>query len=462
MDILNNIKGLTSDTREVRKGYLFAALKGTRFDGHEFIDQAITNGATYILASKDTKADGAYVIESNNPRFDFAKLCAGFYQNQPEHIAAITGTNGKTSTADFIRQIFDYCELKSASLGTLGLVSKHAKGYNVMTTPDPVKLHGLLSDLHSVGVNHLAMEASSHGLDQYRLDGVNIKVAAFTNLSQDHLDYHETMDDYFKAKERLFTDILGDDGIAVVNIDDEWGAKINHPNLFTYGQHESATLRMISQAPTTTGQNIQITYKGSIHNIHLPLIGMFQAYNILCAIGCCITLGIDADDVFQAVSKLEGVKGRVELAATYDDRSAYIDYAHTPDALEKVLTSLRPHVSGRLVCVFGAGGDRDRGKRPLMGAIAEKYADVVIVTDDNPRGEDPALIRDAILSACSKAENIGGRGDAIAHAVSILKAGDILVVAGKGHEQGQTIGTTTHPFDDLTETRQAMEAHFAR
>jgi len=460
INIASQIKGLSADTRDIKRGYLFAALKGTRFDGVDFIDQAIMNGATHILAPIGTKVTGAELIESDNPRLDFAKLASAFYKSQPNNIVAVTGTNGKTSVADFIRQIFEMLDLKSASLGTLGLVSQHAKGYNVMTTPDPVQLHALLADLKGVDVNYLAMEASSHGLDQYRLDGVTPKVAAFTNLSQDHLDYHGDMDTYFKAKERLFTEILPNDGIAVVNIDDEYGQRIKHPNMISYGQGKNANMRLLSQKPSATGQDIQIQYGEDIHNIHLPLIGLFQAYNVLCAAACCISLGLNKNDIFKCLPKLTGVAGRVELATSIQNRAAYIDYAHTPDALEKVLTSLRPHVEGRLICVFGAGGDRDKGKRPKMGRIAESYSDIAIITDDNPRSEDPAKIRHEIFSACSTAENIGGRGEAITHAVSILNAGDVLLVAGKGHEQGQTIGKITHPFDDLTETKNAMEAKY--
>lgn len=456
--VLNDIKGLSSDTRDIKRGYLFAALKGTRFDGVEFIDQAIMNGATHILAPTGTKVTDAQLIESDNTRLDFAKFVAAFYKSQPDNIIAVTGTNGKTSVADFIRQIFEMANLKSASIGTLGLVSKHTKGYNVMTTPDPVKLHALLSDIKSVGVDHLAMEASSHGLDQYRLDGVNIKVAAFTNLSQDHLDYHKTMDNYFNAKERLFKDILSKDGTAVVNIDDDYGQKITHPHLITYGQNKDADLRLVQQTPTASGQDIRIQFEGDIYDVTLPLIGLFQAYNVLCAVGCCLALGMDKEFIFQSLSQLSGVAGRVQLAAAINEKAAYIDYAHTPDALEKVLIALRPHAKGRLITVFGAGGDRDKSKRPQMGRIVEQYSDITIITDDNPRSEDPAKIRNEIFSACSQAENIGGRADAIAYAASILNAGDILLVAGKGHEQGRTIGKITHPFDDLTVTQNAMEA----
>ena len=457
-EIVDHIKGLTADSREVREGFLFAALPGTRFDGRDYIDQAILNGATHILAPKGTPVrDDVTMIESDDPRHEFALMAAAFYGDQPENIVTITGTNGKTSVAEFIRQLFELAELKCASLGTLGLKSKMVKGANKMTTPDPVKLHGLLADLKAAGVDHLAMEASSHGLDQARLDGVKPKVAAFTNLSQDHLDYHDTMEDYFAAKHRLFTEILPEDGYAVINIDDEWGERISRRE-FTYGQKEGATLRLLSQTATSDGQDIQIQYHDEIYNIHLPLIGLFQTYNALCAAGCCLMLGMDPQFIFDHLPNLGIISGRMELAAKKDDMAAYVDYAHTPDALEKVLTSLRPHVKGKLVCVFGAGGDRDKKKRPLMGHVVEKYADHVIVTDDNPRSEDPDKIRNEVLSACSKAENIGDRRAAIARGVELLEAGDVLLVAGKGHEQGQIVGDITHPFDDLTETRKAMEA----
>ena len=458
-NIISHIKGLSADSRNIQSGYLFAALPGVRFDGRDFIQQAILNGATHVLVPAGAAhPHGVTVIESENPRHDFALLCAAFYKSQPDNIVAVTGTNGKTSVVDFIRQLFEMADLKSASLGTLGLISNHMKGDNVMTTPDPVRLHALLADLKSAGVDYLAMEASSHGLHQSRLDGVRPKVAAFTNLTQDHLDYHDTMDNYFHAKNLLFTNILPDDGVAVVNSDDEWGQKIKHPNLITYGHDKNATLCLVTQTPKSNGQNIQIQYKNKVYDIHLPLIGLFQAHNVLCAAACCLTMGIDNDFIFNSLNKLRGVSGRVELAVKKNGAAAYIDYAHTPDALEKVLTALRPHVEGRLILVFGAGGDRDKTKRPLMGAVASQYADIAIITDDNPRSENPATIRNEIFSACSKAENIEGRGKAIAYAASILKAGDVLLVAGKGHEQGQTIGDITHPFNDLIETQKAMEA----
>lgn len=457
-EFLYHITGLTADSREVRQGYLFAALHGTRYDGRDYIDQAILNGATHILAPKGTPVrHDVTMIESDNPRHEFALMAAAFYKLQPDHIVAITGTNGKTSVADFCRQIFEMVYLKAASLGTLGLVSKTVKGENKMTTPDPVRLHALLADLKAAGVDHLAIEASSHGLHQYRLDGVKPKVVAFTNLSQDHLDYHETMEAYFQAKQRLFDEILPEGGYAVVNIDDEYGRRLRHKQL-TFGQDKDAVLRLIEQTPQADGQDIRLSYHDDIYNMHLPLIGLFQAYNVLCAAGCCIMLGLDAEFVFECLPKLQGVAGRVELAGVKGAAAAYVDYAHTPDALEKVLTALRPHVTGRLICVFGAGGDRDKGKRPKMGRVVSKLADIAIVTDDNPRSENPDKIRAEIMAACPDADTIGDRRKAIAHGVRMLKDGDILLVAGKGHEQGQTIGDITHPFDDVTETRKAMEA----
>lgn len=456
-DIAHHITGLTADSREVRPGYLFAALPGTRYDGRDFIDQAVDNGATHILTPKGTPVrHDVTMLESDNPRHDFALMAAEFYKLQPDNIVAVTGTNGKTSVAEFCRQIFDMAHFKSASLGTLGLVSQTVKGENKMTTPDPVRLHALLADLKAAGVDYLAMEASSHGLHQYRLDGVRPKVVAFTNLSQDHLDYHETMEDYFQAKQRLFDEILPEGGYAVVNIDDGYGRRLRHKQL-TFGQSKDAVLRLVDQTPTTDGQDIRLSYHDEVTNIHLPLIGLFQAYNALCAAGCCIMLGLDTQFVFECLPKLQGVAGRLQLAAKRGEAAAYVDYAHTPDALEKVLTALRPHVRGRLICVFGAGGDRDKGKRPQMGRIAAQLADHVIVTDDNPRMENPDKIREEIISACPEAENIGDRRKAILRGVELLQDGDVLLVAGKGHEQGQTIGDETYAFDDVAETRKAME-----
>lgn len=462
-EIISAVKGLTSDSRAVQKGYLFAALPGTRFDGRDYIEDAVRNGATHILSLPDSNfPSGITAVTDDNPRIRFAKLAAAFYKIQPDHIVAVTGTNGKTSTVNFIAQLWEMDNKKSASLGTLGLIGMGVHSEGRMTTPDPVRLHGMLADLKSVGINHLAMEASSHGLDQARLDGVAISVAAYANLSQDHLDYHHDMDSYFAAKQRLFTDILPADGVAVINLDDDYGVRLSETvsqKQMTYGKHNKADIRIITQTPHAEGQDLHVIYDGHDYKIHLPLIGLFQAYNALCAAACCMASGMKTDQVFANLEKLKGVPGRLQKIAVHDDgAAAYVDYAHTPDALEKVLTALRPHVSGQLICVFGAGGNRDKGKRPQMGRVAAAHADHVIVTDDNPRDEDPSSIRADILSAIPNAEDIGDRRLAIQTAVSNLKAGDVLLVAGKGHEQGQTIGDQTHPFDDSIETAHAMEA----
>lgn len=483
-----SIKGVTSDSRMVKDGYAFVAIKGEKSDGHDYIVDAIKNGANYIVQNPTLEQrmdenivssssqqmsygqgglamyDYVRFVDSVNTRRDLSVIAAAFYREQPNNIIAITGTNGKTSVADFVRQLLEVADQAAASMGTLGVQSKAVQIEGAMTTPDSVTLHKTLTDLHGAGVTHVAMEASSHGLDQHRLDCVDVKVAAFTNLTQDHLDYHGTMDDYFAAKLRLFKDI--NQGTAVINADDVYGQKIldtlSRHNTLSYGRHARSDLRLITQTPTSGGQTIEIAFDGETYGVQLALIGEFQAYNVLCAAACCIALGINAQTVLNNLPQLLGVAGRMQLAATAHGVSAYIDYAHTPDALENALKSLRPHTENRLVCVFGAGGDRDKTKRPLMGKAACDHADIAIITDDNPRGEDPAMIRNEIFSACSMAENIGGRAEAIGYATSILKAGDILLVAGKGHEQGQTINGTTHPFDDLSVTRNAMEANIGK
>jgi UDP-N-acetylmuramoyl-L-alanyl-D-glutamate--2,6-diaminopimelate ligase len=477
------ITGVTSDSRAVKDGYVFVAIKGEQSDGHDYIVDAIKNGAFYIVQnpSLEQRMDNNIVssssqqmeygqgalsmydyvrfVESDNTRRDLSIIASAFYKAHPDHVIAVTGTNGKTSVVEFIRQLLEMDGKSAASIGTLGVQSNAVQIDGAMTTPDAVILHDVLAQLKQANVDYAAIEASSHGLHQHRLDGARIAVAAFTNLTQDHLDYHGDMDTYFAAKNRLFENILDDDGVAVVNIDDKYGEKINHDNIMSYGMADNADLRLISQTPKANGQDIVVSYNGEAFDIHLPLIGQFQAYNVLCAAACCIALGLDAKSVFACCSKLNGVDGRMQLAATVNGASAYIDYAHTPDALENALKSLRPHTDGRLVCVFGAGGNRDKTKRPLMGKVVCDHADIAIITDDNPRGEDSATIRNEIFSACSMAENIGGRAEAIGYATSVLTAGDILLVAGKGHEQGQTINGTTHPFDDLSVTRQAMEAN---
>ena len=454
---ISEITGLTQDSRAVKDGYLFAAFAGERVDGRDFIDQAIANGARYILAPLGTAVpDGAVLVAVENPRHVFAKLVAEFYVDQPARIVAVTGTNGKTSVVNFVEQIWTALGVRSASLGTLS---------GKMTTADPVSLHVQLAALDKDGVTHLAMEASSHGLDQYRLDGVNVQAAGFTNLSRDHLDYHKTMDAYLMAKSRLFSDVIGDDGVAVLNADvAEYQAlvKVSKGRVVSYGE-AGDSLSLMSVKPLAQGQEIELKYKNDAYRIKLNLVGRFQVMNVLCALGLVLSEdGIDVDKAINALSDLHGVAGRLQHVAGHPaGAGVYVDYAHTPDALETVLKTLRPHVSGRLLCVFGCGGDRDAGKRSQMGAIAGKLADDVIITDDNPRSEDPALIRSAILDGardlCPDVLEIGDRREAIGYAVSQLGAGDVLLVAGKGHEQGQIFATHVDAFDDVLEVKTAFE-----
>lgn len=469
------IAGLSSDSRTVRPGYLFAALPGNKIKGEDYIEDAIQNGAVAILAQPGTvlppSAGGVVLIEDPNPRRRFARMSSKFYASQPENIVAVTGTNGKTSVASFCRQIWTILGAQSASIGTLGVEAPQIKwpqpvGGSNLTTADPVTLHHDLNDLSKAGITHVAMEASSHGLEQYRLDGVRLQAAAFTNLTRDHLDYHGSMGAYFNAKARLFTEVLQPHSLVVVNADDEFSKRLvdlcetyGH-EILLYGT-KGRDITLVAQKPTAKGQKLTINVFGEKYTVEVPVAGTFQASNILCALG--LTIGMEADPAryplyIQALEKLVGVRGRLELAATHPSSAPiYVDYAHTPDALENVLSALRPHTKNKLHVVFGCGGDRDAGKRPLMGAIAERLADNVIVTDDNPRTENPKRIRQEILAAAPNAKDIGDRRQAIETAVASLKAGDVLVVAGKGHEQGQIIDRVTHPFDDVNEVKQALK-----
>lgn len=469
------IAGLSADSRTVRPGYLFAAFPGAKNKGEEYIEDAIQNGAVAILAQPGTKlpssAGGVVLIEDPNPRRRFARMASKFFMTQPENVVAVTGTNGKTSVASFCRQIWAALDQKAASVGTLGVEAPQldwpqpAAGYN-LTTPDSVTLHQELSGLGKAGITHLAMEASSHGLEQYRLDGVNLRAAAFTNLTRDHLDYHGSMGAYFNAKARLFTDVLPSGSLVVINADSEYAKRLvdlcetfGH-EIVLYGV-KGRDITLVSQKPTALGQKLVINVFGEKYTVEVPVAGTFQAGNILCALG--LTLGLEPDPAryplyIKALEKLNGVRGRLELVATHPSNAPiYVDYAHTPDALENVLSALRPHTRNRLHVVFGCGGDRDPGKRPLMGAIAAKLADSVIVTDDNPRSENPKRIRQEVLAAAPNATDIGDRRQAIETAISKLKTGDVLVIAGKGHEQGQIIDRVTHPFDDANEVRQALK-----
>ena len=461
------IGGITADSRQVKPGYLFAALAGSRQDGSRFIDQAVAAGAVAVLAEA-ASSDRAPLIATDNPRRALARLAARFYRIQPRHIAAVTGTNGKTSVAAFTRQIWARLGYRAAALGTLGLVAPDRPPQPTLTTPDPVALHALLAELAADGVDHLAMEASSHGLDQYRLDGVALTAAGFTNLTRDHLDYHRTMEAYFAAKVRLFERILPRQGCAVLNADSgaypflEAVCRRRDQRVISFGTG-AADLALRDRRASTTGQDLTLSVFGATELLHLPLAGEFQALNALCALGLVIGGGAEPRHALSQLERLEGVRGRLELAATTPSGAPiYVDYAHTPDALETVLEALRPHADARLAVVFGCGGDRDPGKRPLMGEIAARLADQVVVTDDNPRSEDPAAIRQAVLAGCARAASdaeiaeIGDRADAIAETVSSLEPGDVLVVAGKGHEQGQIIGDAVRPFDDVAVVRAAV------
>jgi len=460
------VRGLTADSRAVEPGYVFAALPGSKTDGRAFIADAVAKGAICILAPDGTAAlDTVPVIHDPDPRGKLARMAARFFGRQPTTMAAVTGTNGKTSVADFTRQIWQQAGHRAASLGTLGLVGDGLPAIPSLTTPDPVALHRLLKETAEAGIEHMVLEASSHGLDQRRLDGVDVSAAAFTNLSRDHLDYHGSMAAYHAAKAGLFERVLQDGGTGVVTADDPAGAKVleicrrRGLRTLTFGAAEGADLRLVAKRPTPSGQTLTLDLMGERIEVALPLAGDFQALNILAAIGLVQAGGVPKDRILAALPRLSGVRGRMELVATLGNGAAiYVDYAHTPDALEAVLRAARPHAKGRLHVVFGCGGDRDPGKRPMMGAACRRYADRVVLTDDNPRSEDPAAIRAEAHKGCPEAENIGGRAEAIRVAIANLGADDLLVIAGKGHEQGQEIKGETLPFDDAGVARDAVAA----
>ena len=463
-----DLTGLTADSRQVEPGFLFAALPGTAKDGREFVPEAVQRGAIAVLrapgALPEPLPDGVMDVQDDNPRRRFAQLCAAFYERQPRTIAAITGTNGKTSTAEFTRQIWQRLGHDAASLGTLGVIGPGFDKPLALTTPDPVSLHRNLARLAANGVDHLAIEASSHGLSQYRLDGLRLKAGAFTSFSRDHLDYHSTVKEYLDAKLRLFEELLPPGSAVLVNADDPASELVaaacrrRHHQTVTYGRG-GVWLRLDSIETEDHGQLLNIEAFGRSYRIRLPLVGAFQASNALCAAGLAIATGAEAGDAIHTLEALEGVRGRLQMVArTPAGAPIFVDYAHTPDALANALSALRPHTRGKLVVVFGAGGDRDRGKRPLMGEVAARQADAVIVTDDNPRSESPAAIRWSILAACPGAQEIGDRAQAITAAVRHLGANDALLIAGKGHERGQTIRGRVIPFDDAEVARAAVQA----
>lgn len=460
-----DITGLTADSRAVAPGFLFAALAGSKADGRDFVPAALARGASAILVRTGSGLhlpQGVALIEDADPRHRFALMAAAFHGAQPETVVAVTGTNGKTSVASFYRQIMAVLGGRPAAIGTLGIIAEGWDNAGGLTTPDPAALHESLARLAALGITHACMEASSHGLDQRRLDGVRLKAAAFTNLTRDHLDYHGDMERYADAKLRLFTELLPEAGIAVINMDDALGERFAAAcrargiRVIGYGA-KGAELRLIKAKPAPSGQVLTLSAFGEAVTVGLPLAGRFQADNVLAALGLALACGADQAEALAALERLEGVPGRLQKVAERANGAAiFVDYAHTPDALESVLTALKPHAARRLVAVFGCGGDRDSGKRPEMGAIACRLADAMIVTDDNPRSEDPDAIRSAILASCCGAIEIGDRREAIRTAVAGLQKGDVLVIAGKGHETGQIVGDTVHPFDDAEEARSAV------
>ncbi|GFE63547.1 UDP-N-acetylmuramoyl-L-alanyl-D-glutamate--2,6-diaminopimelate ligase [Litoreibacter roseus] len=466
------ITGLSFDSREVKPSHLFAALPGTKFHGADFIKYAIRMDAAAILTDPVGAEIAADVLDDSDvalvitedPRQALAYAAALWFGAQPAHMVAVTGTNGKTSVASFTRQIWLELALEGVNIGTTGVEGAWTAPMT-HTTPEPITLHRMLAKMASEGVTHAAMEASSHGLSQRRLDGVRLLAAAFTNFTQDHLDYHDTFEAYFDAKARLFSRVLSPDGVAVINMDDSRGpdmaavAKRRGHKLLRVGHDDKCELRLIGQRFDATGQDIRFAHGDEMHQARLNLIGGFQASNVLVAAGLAIGAGCIPGEVFETLPMLQTVRGRMQKAATRENgATVFVDYAHTPDALVTALQAMRPHVMGRLIVVFGAGGDRDTGKRPLMGAAARDHADVVFVTDDNPRSEDPAAIRAAVMEAVPDATEVGDRAEAILRGVDALGPGDTLLIAGKGHETGQAVGDDILPFDDVEQASVAVAA----
>ena len=452
------VTGLAVDSRAVKPGDVFFALAGGKTDGARFIDSAISSGAVAIAGDHPPQGEARVpFVVTPNPRRALALAAARFYPRQPATIAAVTGTSGKTSVAAFTRQIWQRLGHASASIGTIGLVSPKRTIYGSLTTPDPIALHRQLDEIAREGVTHLAFEASSHGLDQYRLDGVCIAAGGFTNLSRDHMDYHPDVAHYLAAKLRLFRDLIAAGGAAVISADHDCSqtvidaARARNLRIVTVGHKGDGTregIRLVKAEIDGFAQKLELEHRGRQHAVRLPLVGEFQIENALVAAGLAISTGSEPTAVFAELELLEGAKGRLERVAERNGAPIFIDYAHKPDALAKALRALRPYAKRRLVVVFGAGGDRDAGKRPLMGAIAVENADSVIITDDNPRSENPEAIRSAILNAANGAREIGDRTEAIRTAVAALQPGDALLIAGKGHETGQIVGDRVLPFSD--------------
>lgn len=457
-----DVTGLSSDSRKIVPGMAFVAIAGSKADGAGFIADAVAKGAAVVIASHAAQASVPVLVVSEPRRF-LSVAASHFYGHQPATMVAVTGTAGKTSVASFVRQIWAHAGHAAAMIGTTGVISPTRNEYGSLTTPDTVSLHELLAELADEGVTHASMEASSHGLDQYRLDGVKLAAAAFTNLGRDHMDYHPTVEDYMAAKMHLFDRVLPKGSPAIIFADDPWSeqaikaaAAAGH-DVRTVGR-KGAYLALKRVEHFRHKQVAEIHAEGEIFEVDIPLAGDFQIANALVAAALAMSTGVPAKVAMAALEKLQGASGRLELVGhTKDGALAYVDYAHKPDALENVLSSVRPFTTGRVIVVFGCGGDRDRGKRPIMGEIACRLADVVIVTDDNPRSEEPAAIRAEIMTAATCASEIGDRAKAIREAVLQLKSGDTLIVAGKGHEEGQTVGSVTLPFSDHAEVRKALE-----
>ncbi|GGE13772.1 UDP-N-acetylmuramoyl-L-alanyl-D-glutamate--2,6-diaminopimelate ligase [Polymorphobacter glacialis] len=455
------VTGFALDHRKVAPGTIFGAFRGARVNGEDYIPQAIANGAIAIVTRAGVPVTGAQAITADEPRAVFAHLAARYFAPFPSTVVAITGTNGKTSTAELTRQLWHQAGHVAASIGTLGVTTAHDQVSTGLTTPDVVTFLANMAGLQREGVTHASFEASSHGLDQFRTEGLPVAAAAFTNLSRDHLDYHSTMEAYFAAKLRLFTEVVDPAGTAVIWADDEWSDLViaacqeRHLRTYTVGTRGEG-LKLLSRTPTMLGQTLRLTAGGSEITVNLPLIGAYQAANALLAAGLVIAVGGDVATTISNLSRLQPVRGRLERAVIARSGAAvYVDYAHTPDALEAAAAALRPHTKGRLILVFGAGGDRDQGKRPLMGQAAANIADYVIVTDDNPRSEDPATIRAAIASP--GATEIADRRQAIAAAIAASGPQDIVLIAGKGHEQGQIVGDQVLPFDDVQVARESAQ-----
>ena len=463
-----DVAGLSADSRRIKQGFLFVAIAGAKADGAHFSRAAAAAGAVAIAAEQRPEGlpDNVVFVAVANARRALALAAARFYPRQPATIGAVTGTSGKTSVAAFTRQIWTALGFSAASIGTVGVVSPKGEKYGALTTPDPVELHRTLDALAGEGVTHLALEASSHGLDQHRLDGVRIAAGAFTNLSRDHLDYHPSMEAYLQAKLRLFSELVAPGGAAVIDVDDCYGgqvveaAKRRGLSVMTVGVHGD-DIKLVAGEIDGFAQVITLAHAGKTYKVKLPLVGAFQVQNAAVAAGLAIATGAASARVFAALEKLSGAKGRLELAGSANGAPIFIDYAHKPDALAKALAALRPYASGKLVVVFGAGGDRDAGKRPIMGRIAVENADRVIVTDDNPRSEQAAAIRAAILAAAPGATEIGDRAEAIRAGIASLKKGDVLLIAGKGHETGQIVGDRVLPFSDHEAVAAALQGKVA-